>query len=168
METLGALKEALADYLRAAFTGELAEVRFVGEFSGDPRAFPLRRPVIAVGVEQVALAESGFGGYLGEGESASLHGRAAEITVRFDIHCPPARGGARCHELYEALCDALLLRADPFGFLRLGCGEIAFDKESDANRMRAAGVLRAAVARRDGGPIVRDFEIRSDLIHDNR
>lgn len=171
METMAALKQSVVDYLaRHGAGGALQQARLVCEYPDMVRAYPLKQPVVAVGVESVALSDGGMGGYYGErGDgSASCYGKAAVVTMYFDIHCPPSQGGEGCHRLYEALCDLLLLGDCPYGFYRMHCDGIGYDKDTAANRLRATATLRGAVTKADTGMTVREFDVRSDLIHDNK
>jgi len=165
MEITASLKESVMAHLRQyALTGALQNVALVTEFSPRTRDIPLKKPVVAVGVESVALQEGGFGGYFGEasGGAAALYGQSAVVTLYFDIHCPLAFGGVSCLSIYEAFCDALLLEGGTFGLSRMWCGPTAYDKDSGGNRLRARAALRGAVTRQDRSLRVREFEVRSD------
>lgn len=112
-----------------------------------------------MGIGQIELAPGGLGGYWGASATDSLYGSGAMITVRFDLYAPLAAGGDGCHSLYEALCDRLLLRKNAFGFLRLTCGEVGFDKGASANRLTALGTLRTALMLRDESVPIREFTV---------
>lgn len=152
------LKTDLVQYLqgREGFDG----VRIQAAFPADKREYPLKQPVVAVGLDSVEISPGGLGGYWGEREGEALFGDGAQITVRFDLYAPAPEGGGRLHDLYEALCGALMPVAGPFGLTRLWCGEAAYDKEAAANRLVAKATLRAAVLRGEDEPRIRAFELR--------
>jgi len=160
MSTMTALKQEILAYLEG-LSGPLHTARITAEYPDALRACPLKKPVVAVGLESVELTEGGFGGYYGKDpQSADLFGRAALVTVRLDILCPTAQGGEGCHRLYEALCDALLLSRTSFGFYRLRCEDIRHDRDCMANHLRVLGSLRGAVTKGDDSLAVREFDLR--------
>lgn len=155
------LKAQVVDYLTN--NGSLGAVRVLGAFGAVEREFPLKRPVVAVGLDAVELAPAGLGGYWGESAADALYGSGATIALRFDLYCPPDKGADGLHGIYEALCDRLMLRGNPFGVLRLSCGEVSFDRAASVNRLTVKAVLRAAVLLRDEeAPIGRIDVIRKD------
>ena len=162
MGTMTALKASIVDYVeRHALDGALHGAKAVAEFPSSERVYPLKKPVIAVGIESVALSGGALGGYYGsrpEG-GADVYGRSALVTVYFDIHCPVFQGGEGCHAVYEALCDALLLGGCPFGFYRMWCGGVGYDGDTAANRLRVRAALRGAVTGEDTGIALRDFKL---------
>lgn len=162
METMAALKAAIVAYVeRNALEVALHGAKAVTEFPSADRVYPLKKPVIAVGIESVALTGGALGGFYGSqpGGGADVYGRSALVTVYFDIHCPVFQGGEGCHAVYEALCDALLLGSCPFGFYRMWCGGIEYDGDTAANRLRVRAVLRGAVTREDSSIALREFTV---------
>lgn len=162
METMAALKASIVAYVeRYALDGALHGAKAVAEFPAADRAYPLKKPVIAVGIESVELTGGALGGFYGSqpDSGADVYGRSALVTVYFDIHCPVFQGGEGCHAVYEALCDALLLGNCPFGFYRMWCGGIAYDGDTAANRLRVRAALRGAVTREDSSIVLRDFNV---------
>lgn len=127
-------------------------------FPAARRDFPLRRPVVAVGLDSVEAAPGGFGGYWGERDGQPLAGTGARITLRFDLYATD--GGEALPRLYEALCDHLLLRGSPFGFRRLWCGAVAYDKTADAHRMTARATLDGALLYDEQALPLAGFELR--------
>lgn len=143
MESIRELRRAVALYLRGQdglLDGEVLEA-----FPAAQRDFPVKKPLIAVGIEAVETAPQGLGGYWGERGEERLHGAGAVITLRFDLYCPVGVTAGGLHELYEGLCDCLLLRGSPFHVGRLWCGDTAYDKLAGALHMTARAEIRSAL-----------------------
>lgn len=158
MESITQLKHDVAAFLEN--TAGFEDAGVMAAFPAAQRDFPLRCPMVVVGLDRVEAAPGGFGGYWGERGEDSLSGSGARITLRFDLYAPAEMGGDCLHRLYEALCDRLLLRTTPFGFRRLWCGEIAYDKGAVGNRMTAFAALDAALLLRDETAPIERFDIR--------
>lgn len=157
MDSITELKYRVADYLRN--NGSLAAAKVMTAFPSSQRDFPLIKPVVAVGLEGVELTPGGFGGYWGENSGESLYGSGAAITLRLDLYCPLSQSGDGCHDLYEAICDRLMLRQNPFGVLKLRCGEISYDKLACANRLTALCTLRAGLTIQDENVPIEHFQV---------
>lgn len=135
MNNLTELKQRLIDYLSGLAAFENAAV--TASYGEKPRAFPVKSPVIAVGIGGAEHAPAGLGGYLG-GDAPS-YGVSALITVRFGIYSPSAED---CGALYESLCAALF-EAPMFGVWKTSCGNAGYDAKSAACLLPAEAVLRA-------------------------
>lgn len=166
MKDLADLKTAVVDYLRTAegFTG----VRVLTSHPAVWRESPLRKAAVAVGVDAVEAAPGGLGGYWGNvlpgrGAEGPMSGAGAAITLRFDLYAPPDSGGDGPEALYEALCDGLMLRENPFSAQKLWCGEAAYDNRAGAWHMTAHALLRTALLRREGGAPIEAFRVKRAL-----
>lgn len=135
MNNLTELKQRLIEYLSGLAAFEDAAV--VASYGEKPRTFPVKSPVIAVGIAGAEHAPAGLGGYLGG--DAPTYGVNALVTLRFGIYCPTA---GECGELYEALCSALF-EAPMFGVTKTACGKAAYDVKSATCLLPAEAVLRA-------------------------
>lgn len=143
MESVSELKREVAGYLRGQ--EGLQGARILEAFPAAQRDFPLKKPVVAVGIDGVEAASEGFGDYWGDNGTDRLHGAGAVITLRFDLYMPTGAGGGGLHPLYEALCDCMLLRQNPFGVQKLSCGDTGYDKAAGANCLTARARLRSAM-----------------------
>lgn len=161
MESITQLKRQVADYLRN--NGSLATAKVMTSFPSAQRDFPLKKPLVAVGLEGVELTPGGFGGYWGERGEQSLYGSSAAITLRIDLYCPVSHSGDGCHDLYETICDRLMLRQNPFGALKLGCGEIGYDKLAWANRLTVLCTLRAGLTVQDENVLIDSFRVERTI-----
>lgn len=149
MESITELKQALATYLRGQ--SGLQKVRIMEAFAAAPRDFPLKKAVMAIGLDSMEAAPQGFGAYWGESGVDQLHGAGASITLRLEVYMPTGEDGGGLHALYEALCDALLLRQNVFGVYSVRCGETVYDRTAGAYRMPVLAMLRSALLLREQG-----------------
>lgn len=158
MRSLIELKGAVAGFLAAhpAFGG----AKVLQAYPAAEREYPLRRPVVAVGLDSVRASQGGFGGYLGEEREGSVYGRVLDVTLRFDIYGKSDAPPEECHALYESLCSALMLEEAPFGFIRLWCGAPEPDKAARAVRLTARGTVRGALTALEYGLAAGGFDVR--------
>lgn len=147
MKSITELKQEVLRLLEQS--GAFADAKLLAAYPAARRDDPLPGPAVAVGVDGVECAPGGLGGYWGEREQRALYGNALLVTLRFDLYAPVLLGGERLHELYEALCDVLLLRPAVPGICKLWCGEITHDRQAAALRLTAKATLRAALTRQD-------------------
>lgn len=135
MNNLAELKQRLIEYLSGLKAFENAAV--VASYGENPRAFPIKSPVIAIGIGGAEHAPAGLGGYLG-GDTPT-YGVSALVTLRFGIYGASAE---KCGELYESLCAALF-ETSMFGVWKTSCGKSGYDAKSAACLLPAEAVLRA-------------------------
>jgi hypothetical protein len=145
MSKLNELKRQIAEYL--TWCDGFADAEVLAAYPSRERDYPLKQAAVAVGIDGVELFPAGLGGYLGEAGAEVMYGGNAVITLRFDLYCPVREEGGRLHELYEELCETLLVDKNHFGVRALTCGEIQFDGAASANRLTARGTLSAAMVR---------------------
>jgi len=172
MSGIAKLKERLAGCLEGQPGLENADI-----FPAWPqkRPLPLKSPAIAIGLDGAEVTPAGLGGYLGrDAKESEYYGSSAQITLRFDIFAPAGyreglpSGGI--HNIYEALCEALIKGADGFGVTRVRCGDTGWDEASNAFCLTARVSLRAAMTYGESEnaqascPGFTDFTLRSELI----
>lgn len=157
VESIGRLKEQVAEYLRRY--GTLGRAEVFPAYPAAERRFPLKRPAVAVGLDAVEMEYAGLGGYWGQNGAEALYGGGALITLRFDLFCPLAEGAEELHRLYEELCDLLMLRRNPFGFQRMGCGEVVCNRSAAANTLAVRATLRSAVLLADEEDAIQRIDI---------
>lgn len=159
MDNLTELKQGLVDYFKLVAGFPQADIRLAHPAA--QRDFPLKNPVVAVGLEQVEIAPAGLGGYLGadtQGDEA-LWGSGADITLRLDVYCPAQDGGQGCHRIYEAICGSLLMGRSRFGVQKVWCGQLGWNKDACANLLPVFATLRAALTQREEGQYIKDFRV---------
>lgn len=78
MESVSELKREVAGYLRGH--EGLQGARILEAFPAAQRDFPLKKPVVAVGIDGVEAASEGFGDYWGDNGTDRLHGAAGDCT----------------------------------------------------------------------------------------
>ena len=142
MEGFKALREAVAAYLAADKSQSLCRV--TGEYPARWRALPLREPVVAVGFEAIRMTGS-LGGLVA-GAEGDGYGLPCTVVMRFSVFVPALEKEVQAHEVLEWLWNRLLLGGNPFGFVELEAGPIAWDSACEANCLVAKGTLRMAMA----------------------
>lgn len=152
METITALKASIMQFLQDSH--RFGGVGLVSRFPASERDFPLKRPMIAVGIDSVELGCGGLGGYYGEQQGGSVYGSTAVVTLALEIFAPAREGGDRCHALFEALCDVLVLGQNPFCIGKLACGGVAFDGAVGGNRLAAKASLRVGLTAMEDAVLV--------------
>ncbi|MDR2524806.1 MAG: hypothetical protein LBC83_01215 [Oscillospiraceae bacterium] len=128
MSAISAMPEAIAQWLSAR--AELAGIGFLTEYPALSKAVPLRRAMVAVGVDAVELTDKFVANDDGVLERQE-YCRTADIRLRLDIHVPYAEGGARCHEIFALVLDLLSFASD-LEIPASGCGEIKSQRDTDA------------------------------------
>ena len=160
MDSIGTLKQEVLAHLQRS--GRFAHVVLRAAFPPAQREIPLKNPVIAVGISGMELARGGFGGYYGTQNSVPLYGAGAKITLLFNVFVPPSGGAQQAGELFEMLCDVLLLVQNPFGITQIRCEQTVFDTQSGALHLPVWAQLCAAVSAADETAAVGQVVLRKD------
>ena len=135
MENLTEFKTRVMEYL-AGLTS-FADVAVVTAYTEEPRAFPLKKPVISVEITGAELSPAGLGGYVGG--DAGAYGMAAVVTLKFGIHHTKSE---LCGKLFESLCDALFL-SPVVGVLKIGRKDCVYDATTAACLLYAEADIKA-------------------------
>ena len=109
---------------------QLAGIKFMTEYPPEPKAIPLKKVIVAVGIEQVKIEDSFAAndqGVLTENELCRL----AAIQIKLAVHVPFALGGAKCHDVFTDIVDCLTFASD-LNIAESGCGFIQADRDTDA------------------------------------
>jgi len=128
MSAISALPADIVAWL--AEQEQLSGLRFMTEYPATKKAVPLRRVIVAVGLEQVGIQDSFTdtgGGVLVKNEYCRL----AALRIRLAIHVPFSDGGARCHDIFSSIIDCLTFASD-LNILESGCEAILSDRDTDA------------------------------------
>ncbi|MDR1463736.1 MAG: hypothetical protein LBJ11_00340 [Oscillospiraceae bacterium] len=108
----------------------LEGIGFLTEFPAADKAVPLRRALVAVGMDSVKITDK-----FAENDDGVLerqeYCRSAELRLRFSVHVPFADGGERCHDIFTKVLDLLTFASDA-NVVRSGCGEIRAQRDTDA------------------------------------
>lgn len=162
MRSVGDVKAKIAAYIKA--DGRFAGADVSTAFSQAQRKFPLKKPLVLVGVQALEVLPGAMGRYFGGTVQDGLmqtevFGSEAIVTLRFDLYSPTMSGGKGCEQLHEGLCDALVLSQGEINLEQLECGEIIYDKSAGSSRMTVLGKLRTALTLGHEGTNITSFDI---------
>ncbi len=128
MSEISALPGGIVDWLKTR--PELANIRFITEFPPAPKAIPLKKVTVAVGIEDIIIEDS-----FTENDEGVLikneHCRLAAIKIKFAVHVPFALGGEICYDVFTDVVDCLNFGSE-LNILNSGCGQIKADRDTDA------------------------------------
>lgn len=113
----------------------MSDLHFLTEFPSTPKATPLRRTIVAVGIENVVIADY----YAENGDGVlerSEYCRLATVNIRLGIHVPYSLGGAACHTAFTKIADSLSFNTD-LNIITSSCESIQADRDTDAFVMKA-------------------------------
>ncbi len=120
---------------------QLADIKFMTEFPPAPKAVPLKKVIVAVGIEDVKIEDSFTAndeGVLTENEYC----RKATIKIKLAVHVPFSLGGAKCHDVFTDIVDCLTFASD-LNIVESGCEFIQADRDTDALVLNAWIALTA-------------------------
>lgn len=133
-ESISAMPKEIAQWLNS-HTEIFSDILFVTEFPPVPKATPLNRTIVSVGLETVSITD-----YFTENSEGVLvpdeYCRLANIRVRFSIYVPYSSGGTACHEAFTRIVDCLNFKSD-LNLKESGCESITADRETDAFVMKS-------------------------------
>ncbi len=128
MSEISALPAGIVQWLDTQT--QLADIKFITEFPPAPKAVPLKKVTVAVGIADVKIRDSFTAndeGVLTENQYCRL----AAIKIQLGIHVPFALGGAKCHDVFTDIVDCLTFASD-LNIEESGCGFIRADRDTDA------------------------------------
>lgn len=158
-DVMNGLVCGLVDVLNLILAGEKA--RAVAQYPAQARQAPLKKPVIAVGLQDVATLPSSLADFSGVDNSGNgIYGRTLEATVAMTICCPPDGTAAECLHLLELVAGGLLLEQQEFEVLRVWCGKVSFDKELGALVLPCFAKTHLTVGVSHNETDIKDFVIR--------
>lgn len=108
----------------------LSDITFLTEFPAIKKAVPLRKVIVAIGLESVTLTDQ----FRDDGNGVlerQEYCRSAALRIRLAIHVPFSRGGHTCHEVFSNVLDALNFSSD-LHIEESGCDGITEDRDTDA------------------------------------
>ena len=114
---------------------QLSDITFMTEFPPVKKAIPLKKAIVAVGLEEVGITdkfEANDQGVLVENEYCRL----ADIRISLDIHVPFAFGGERCHDVFTTIIDCLTFASD-LDIVKSGCSAMEAERNTDALVLKA-------------------------------
>ena len=119
----------------------LSDITFLCEFPPIKKANPVKKPVVAVGIENITLND-----HFDETEEGVFveneYCRDAQIKVEFGIHVPFSSGGTECHTVFTRIIDCLTFNSD-LNILESGCGQTVSSRDTGAFVMTAYALVLA-------------------------
>lgn len=128
LSEISALPQGIVEWLGTQEA--LSGIQFITEFPPVPKAIPLKKVIVAVGLEDVKIQDSFTAndqGVLTKNEYCRL----AAIRTQLAIHVPFSQGGAKCHDVFTDIIDCLTFASD-LNIVESGCGYIQADRDTDA------------------------------------
>lgn len=156
MDSLTGLRREIAACLEA--DGRFDGCKVVTSYPAKRRDYPVRKPVLAVGLD-AAEAKGSLGGFLAAEPGADLYGAAAAVTLRFDLFFPAEGADTDPYGLLDALWERLLIGENAFGFLSFRSEGMVWDSVTEANRLTAKGTLPLVLSRRDESASLEEFRV---------
>ncbi len=149
-DSISAMPLDIANWLNEQ-TEAFSDILFVTEFPPVPKATPLHRTVVSVGLENVKISD-----YFVENSEGELvpaeYCRLAEIKLRFSIYVPYSSGGTACHEAFTRIVDCLNFKSD-LNLKNSTCQPINSDRETDAFVMKSFIDIEAQFCPAESGDI---------------
>jgi hypothetical protein len=108
----------------------LSDVTFMTEFPAAKKAIPLKKVIVAIGLQSVTLTDK----FVDDGNGVLVrqeYCRTASMRISLSIHVPFSLGGHTCHEVFSNVADALSFASD-LAIMESGCEKIVSDRDTDA------------------------------------
>lgn len=152
---------------------DMQDISFFVEYPPINKAVPLRKAIVAVGIENIEITDKFVANDDGVLERQE-YCRSAAITANLSICVPFSKGGQACHDIFTRIADALTFRTN-LNIEKSGCEDIDSDRDTDALVMNGWFLMNAdfcpAVSTDENYASFLDKEllcgshIRNDTIH---
>lgn len=120
---------------------DMKDLKFFTEYPPLNKAVPLRKTIVAVGIEKIDIKDKFVANDDGVLERQE-YCRLAEIKANLRICVPFDFGGQDCHDVFTRIADALTFRTN-LNIVQSGCGEIVSDRDTDALIMTGWFIMNA-------------------------
>lgn len=120
---------------------DMTDLTFFVEFPPINKAVPLRKAIIAVGIDNIEIADKFVANDDGVLERQE-YCRTAQIKANLSICVPFSKGGQACHDIFTRIADALTFRTN-LNIEKSGCGDISSDRDTDALVMNGWFLMNA-------------------------
>lgn len=128
MDSIVSLPERIVEWL--SVQEDMEDIKFFVEYPPVNKAVPLRRAIVAVGIESIDITDK-----FTENDDGVLerqeYCRLAKIKANLSICVPFSQGGQACHDIFTRIADALTFRTN-LNISESGCTEISSDRDTDA------------------------------------
>lgn len=128
MDTIVTIPQKIVNWLN--IQPQLSDVTFFTEFPPILKSVPLKKAIVAVGIEEMSIVDKFTANDEGVLEKQE-YCRTANIKTRLSICVPYSYGGSACHDYFTKIIDALTFRTD-LNIEESGCSEIESDRDTSA------------------------------------
>ncbi len=152
---------------------DMTDLTFFVEYPPINKAVPLKKAIVAVGIENIEITDKFVANDDGVLEKQE-YCRTAMIKANLSICVPFSKGGQACHDIFTRIADALTFRTN-LNIEKSGCEDITSDRDTDALIMTGWFLMNAdfcpAISTDENFASFLDKEllcgshIRNDVIH---
>ena len=128
MDSIVSLPQRIVEWLSSQ--EDMNDIKFFVEYPPVNKAVPLRRTIVAVGIESIEIVDKFTANDDGVLERQE-YCRLAKIKANLSICIPFSMGGHVCHDIFTRITNALTFRTN-LNILESGCVEIKSDRDTDA------------------------------------
>lgn len=128
MDSIVSLPQKIVDWLSEQ--EDMTDIKFFVEYPPVNKAVPLRRSIVAVGIENIEIVDKFVANDDGVLERQE-YCRLAKIKANLSICVPFSMGGQTCHDIFTRIANALTFRTN-LNIAESGCVEIKSDRDTDA------------------------------------
>ncbi len=128
MDSIVSLPQKIVDWLSSQ--EDMNDIKFFVEYPPVNKAVPLRRTIVAVGIENIEIVDKFVANDDGVLERQE-YCRLARIKANMSICVPFSKGGHKCHDIFTRIINALTFRTN-LNILESGCVQIKSDRDTDA------------------------------------
>lgn len=128
MDSIVSLPQRIVEWLSSQ--EDMSDIKFFVEYPPVNKAVPLRRIIVAVGIENIEIVDKFVANDDGVLERQE-YCRLARIKANLSICVPFSKGGHKCHDIFTRITNALTFRTN-LNILESGCVQIKSDRDTDA------------------------------------
>ncbi len=128
MDSIVSLPQHIVEWLSSQ--SDMEDIKFFVEYPPINKAVPLRKIIVAVGIENIDITDKFAANDDGVLERQE-YCRLAKIKANLSICVPFSRGGQTCHDVFTRIANALTFRTN-LNIAESGCVEIKSDRDTDA------------------------------------
>lgn len=128
MDSIVSLPQRIVEWLSSQ--EDMKDIKFFVEYPPVKKAVPLRRIIVAVGIENIEIVDKFVANDDGVLERQE-YCRLAKIKANLSICVPFSKGGHKCHDIFTRITNALTFRTN-LNILESGCVQIKSDRDTDA------------------------------------
>ena len=128
MDSIVSLPYRIVEWLSAQ--SDMDDIKFFVEYPPVNKAVPLRRTIVAVGMDSIDIVDKFVANDDGVLERQE-YCRLAKIKANLSICVPFSMGGETCHDIFTRIANALTFRTN-LNIAESGCTPIKSDRDTDA------------------------------------